>query len=441
MTLPPPEIWQRIRNLHAMMGSPNAHESATAFDKLKKLLPEHGLTWNDLSILLDTDISLGDVDSNTSNGTAGSHAPTDAPEVNVLDLILFLIERHVAVTSEERIAVALWVLHTYVFDRFDITPRLAVLSPASVCGKTRLMVLMKLLVKKPNYSDNVTPAVIYRELELRPGTTFLLDEADNQGLLNDHVLRSVFNSGHGREGSIDRIVDGQPKKFRTFAPLAVAAIGTLPLPLLSRAAAVINMRRYAAGEMQIHQLDIFDASFPAAREEVKKWAAACSLGRDPATPFHNRAADNWRVLLSIADDLGHGEEARSAAIKLCANRRDEDPSVALLADIRTVFLARGMDRITSSALVEALVELDDGFWNEWGGPQDDRSPHKLTQGELARILKRFQIKPSTVWRLHRQPSDKSSRGYHKHQFEAAWRSYCRGDTPTQSGRIRYLRQS
>jgi hypothetical protein len=302
------------------------------------------------------------------------------------------------------------------------------------------MVLMKLLVNKPNYSDNVTPAVIYRELDLRPGTTYLLDEADNQGLLNDHVLRSVFNSGHGREGSIDRIVNGQPKKFRTFAPLAIAAIGTLPLPLLSRAAAVINMQRFAPGEAKIHRLDDTDLSFPAAREEIKKWAAISSLARDPEMPssLSNRAADNWRVLFAIADDLGHGEAARSAAIKLCANRRDEDPGVMLLTNTRTVFLTRGIDRITSLGLVEALVELDDGFWNEWGGPQDNCAPHKLTQGELARMLKRFHIRPSTVWPLHRRPSDKSSRGYHKRQFEAAWRSYCRGDTPTQSVTIRSL---
>jgi hypothetical protein len=56
-------------------------------------------------------------------------------------------------------------------------------------------------------------------------------------------------------------------------------------------------------------------------------------------------------------------------------------------------------------------------------------------------LKRFHIRPSTIWPLHRRPIDKSSRGYHKHQFEAAWRAYCPADTPTQSGKIRYLRQS
>jgi Protein of unknown function (DUF3631) len=441
MTLPPPETCQRIRNLHAMMGSPNAHESATAFDKLKKLLPKHGLTWNDLSILLDTDISLGDVDSNTSNGTAGPKAPMDAPEVNVLDLLLVLIERHVAITAEERMLVALWILHTYVYDQFDITPRLAVLSPASECGKTRLMLLLKLLVHKPKYSDNVTSAVIYHELDLRPGTTFLLDEVDNQGLLRDHVLRTVFNGGHGREGTINRMGGGKPKEFRTFAPLALAGIGMLPLPMLSRVPAVINMRRYAPGEIQIRELDHLDPCFPAVRDEIEKWVATCLLGRNPAIPFHNRGKQNWCVLLAIADDLGHGEAARAAAIELNANRRDEDPGVVLLADIRTVFLARDIDRIASLGLVEALVGLDDGFWNEWGGLQDDRSPHKLTQSELARILKRFQIRPSTIWPLHRRPGDSSSRGYYRHQFETAWRSYCPADTPTQSGKIRYLKQS
>jgi hypothetical protein len=443
MTLPSLDTCKRIRSVHARLGSPYADESATAFDKLKKLLAEHGLNWNDLPAVLAVteDVTATAFTDGSDSATNSTSGPSGRPAVNVLDLLLVLIEHHVAITAEERMLVALWILHTYVYDQFDITPRLAVLSPASECGKTRLMLLLKLLVHNPKYSDNVTSAVIYHELDLNPGTTFLLDEVDNQGLLRDHVLRTVFNGGHGREGTINRMVGGKPKEFRTFAPLAVAGIGMLPLPMLSRVPAVINMRRYAPGEIQIQELDDLDPSFPAVRDEIKKWVATCLLVRNPAIPFHNRGAQNWRVLLAIADDLGHGEAARAAAIELNANRRDEDPGVVLLTDIRTVFMARDIDRIASLALVEALVGLDDGFWNEWGGPQDDRVPHSLTQGELARMLKRFHIRPSTVWPLHRRPGDRSSRGYYRHQFEAAWRSYCPADTPTQSQKIRYLRQS
>jgi hypothetical protein len=42
----------------------------------------------------------------------------------MLDLVLRLIEEHIAITAEERVAVALWLLHTWVFGRFRITPRL-----------------------------------------------------------------------------------------------------------------------------------------------------------------------------------------------------------------------------------------------------------------------------------------------------------------------------
>jgi Protein of unknown function (DUF3631) len=50
-------------------------------------------------------------------------------------------------------------------------------------------------------------------------------------------------------------------------------------------------------------------------------------------PLHDRAADNWRPLLSIADALGHTEDARVAAVALCGKRPDEDAGVLLLSDV------------------------------------------------------------------------------------------------------------
>jgi hypothetical protein len=184
-----------------------------------------------------------------------------------------------------------------------------------------------------------------------------------------------------------------------------------------------------------------DPAFVAAREEFRKWAATCSLAPDPEMPpaLRNREADNWRVLLSIADDLGHGEAARSAAVTLSANRPDEDPGVTLLDNIRGVFHALGVDRIASSALVEKLIGLDDGLWNEWRGPNDDRPPRALTQSELSGLLRPFGIRPKTIWPARRRPDDKSCRGYVRSQFEPARHAYCPSvDTPTQSSKIMHL---
>jgi hypothetical protein len=429
MNLPPPKICRRIRSLHALLGSSNANEANNAREKLNKLLAEYGLTWNDLMSVL----VAADVTSNTASTAA--QAPTDGPEVNVLDLVLRLLELHVAITRAERMAVALWILHCSTFDQFMITPRLTLLSPVRGCGKTTLLALIELLVPESCRTDNTTAAAIYYLLERRPSTTLLVDEGDNLDLFRgNNVLRTIFNSGHRRGGVITRFVGGWSREFPTFAPLCIAAIGTLPLPLMHRAV-VINMQRASGG---IERLDEHDLSFPAAREQIRRWVATCLLAPDPEMPasLRNRAADNWRALISVADSLGYGEEARAVAVELCANRPDEDAGVTLLVDIRTVFFALGVDRITSVALVEALVSLDDGYWHEWRGPNDDRPPRKLTQGELARLLRPFGIRPKTIWPAQRRPDDKSKRGYTRAQFEAAWRAYAPGpDTPTRSGRI------
>jgi hypothetical protein len=124
-------------------------------------------------------------------------------------------------------------LHTWVFGRFRITPRLALLSPVRGCGKTSFLNPLAQLVLEGERSDDVTAASIYHQLYERPGTTLLIDEADNLNLFNNNVLRVVFNSGHDRDGNIRRFVKGRSQRFSTFAPLAVAAIGLLPLPLMA----------------------------------------------------------------------------------------------------------------------------------------------------------------------------------------------------------------
>ena len=40
------------------------------------------------------------------------------------------------------VTLALWILHTWAFDGFDITPYLAITSPTRRCGKTVLMTLL-----------------------------------------------------------------------------------------------------------------------------------------------------------------------------------------------------------------------------------------------------------------------------------------------------------
>jgi hypothetical protein len=81
------------------------------------------------------------------------------------------------------------------------------------------------------------------------------------------------------------------------------------------------------------------------------------------------------------------------------------------------------------------IRFRHGHWNEWRGPKEDRQPHRLTQSELATMLRPFHIKPRTIWPKARKSGSNSSRGYLKASFQKAWDAYCRDDTPTQAPKI------
>jgi Protein of unknown function (DUF3631) len=421
MTMPPPTVCRRIRKLHAMLGSSNTGEREAAYKKLVALLAEHSLTWNAVpEILAAADAAAA---SGAPQSPSSSQPSSNEPEVNVLALVLYFLERHIAILPAERTSIALWILHSWIFDRFAVTPRLALLSPVRGCGKTTLLVLIEALVANPWRTDDISPAAIYRQLEHQPHTCFLVDEADNADLLRSRTLRAVFNSGHRRGGGVGRFDRGWSRRFRTFAPLAIGAIGTLPLPLMHRSI-VIAMQR-APADAGLETLNEDAPELVAAREQIGLWAAA-SLKPDPEMPaeLHNRLADNWRPLFAVADDLGHGEGARSAALELSANRPDEDPGIILLTDIRTAFTRLNTDRVTSADLVGELLAIND-FWLDWS---DERAGRKLNQGDLARMLRAFRIRSSSIWPVQRTPSSKSRKGYLREQFEAAWATYCDGTT-------------
>jgi hypothetical protein len=274
--------------------------------------------------------------------------------------------------------------------------------------------------------------------EHTPGITLLIDEADNLNLFNDPKMCQVFNYGHEVDGAIRRFVGGQPRKYVVGAPLALGTIGTLPRPLMSRSIA-INMRR---SPDQLKLFDETDRAFIVTREAIQKWAARCTLSREPEMPagFQGRAADNWRPLLAIADDLGYGGAARAAAVILGLDRQYENPTITLLTDIRTVFDMYRADRLcTKRELIPALAGLDDSLWSEWTGLDDTATPHMVTQGDIGRLLRPFRIRSKTIWPPRRDTGTKSESGYYRSQFKAAWASYCQPTaTPSHMSKIRYL---
>jgi hypothetical protein len=352
MKLPPPRICRLIRRLHAMTRSSNPNEASVAKTKLERLLFEWSLSESDIDGIIKATNDSGQ--PNGGGATSGTVTDDDIAGINLFDLIFTLLAEHVVVTIHEYTAAALWNLHTYVFRKFRITPRLATLSPTHGCGKSTLLDLLELLCANPFCSADPTPATIYHERDENPDATLLIDEVDNLGLFHDPKMRKLFNAGHKVNGFATRFIDGRNRKFDLFGPLALAAIGALPPPLMSRSI-VVDMQKAVPPK----RLDPNDRAFMIAQELCRKFMLDCLndpklLNLDPPMPAEitdPRMADNWRPLIAIADALGRGEQARQAAVAMCAIHTSTDTRIALLTDIRTVRDMRGGAKIWGSTLV------------------------------------------------------------------------------------------
>ena len=367
----------RLRQLHAMLGSNNAQERETARVKIIELLARHGKSWNDLTELM----SAGGADPDPSWSTAEEDQPTTNDAIragllgeaknppNVLELVRFILENFIDMQPHEYVATALWVLHTHVFQRSVVSPRLAFTSPVNGCGKTTALAVIEQLAFRPERMDNATPAVIYHLIDQLSGT-LLVDEADNLGLRENGILRGVLNSGHRKGGSVRRVIKGAPKKFNTFAPMAIAAIGSLPMPLMRRSI-IIHMEK-ATGSVGLKRFDPEDSetmeSVTVVYRFVLQWAHSkpeLNLNPDLPKELKNRVADNWRPLIAIADSLGSAwaQAAREAAITFAHTYHDEDAGVVLLSDIRDIFNQAAADRMASEVLVKALLEVEESGWS------------------------------------------------------------------------------
>jgi hypothetical protein len=343
-------------------------------------------------------------------------------------MVLAVINGHVDVTADEALAIALWILLTHHADKFEYSPRLALLSPVKGCGKTTVLKALRHLCMRPRLMNSVTPALIYRVID-REHPTLLIDEGDNLGLNINPTIRTIMNSGHNVGSSVGRVIKGEPKEYDTFGPLAIGAIGTLPLTLMDRSI-IVHMEK--SQRRDLRRLDPYSPNIKvvdAVYREICKWARTPQLTNiDAILPGdRTRHADNWRPLIAVADGFGKawGRKARAAASAYKLNYSDDDLRVILLTDIRTAFDRLNVDRIASKQLVVEVRAIND-LWDACPGP---RGTHTLTTGSMAALLRPFRpaIRSVTIWRPSRKRGDStgSGKGYLRSAFATAWAKYKR----------------
>jgi putative DNA primase/helicase len=363
----------------------------------------------------------GEGDSGGQGRAINLPAPEPWPHAvdgaELLSAITKAVLRHMVMEDGAAESVALWAVHTHALDAFGITPRLSITSPRPQCGKTTLLDILYRLVVRPLLAGNVSAASVFRVVEVAQ-PTLLVDEADTFLPGNDE-LRGVMNSGHRRGGSVIRVVGEamEVREFSTFAPAAIAMIGHLPGTLADRSVPIMLKRKRADEPVESFRYDRTQELDQLARM-CARWAAD-NIGRlriaDPEVPpnLYNRAADNWRPLLAIADAAGGEWPARTRGIAANTVDADQVKRIGLLADIREVFETRKVDRIKSADLAATLVAMEGHSWAEFG-----KSGKPLSANSLARMLANDSISPNTLrW------GEETAKGYERAQFEDAFARY------------------
>jgi putative DNA primase/helicase len=342
------------------------------------------------------------------------HGSTLIPDV------ISCIRRYVAMGSEAAIAVALWIVMTWVHERAaTYSPILLVTSAEANSGKSTLLGVVGFLAHRSLLSVSISAAALYRSVE-KWKPTLVIDEADTEFSRNDD-LRAVVNSGWTRGQGVVRCEGdtNEPTLFSTFCPKAIGLKGRkLPDTTFSRSI-VIELKRKRPCEVVQDFRHADDDHFIELRRKLARWANdnadRLSLAK-PAMPdgFINRVGANWKLLFAIAD-LAGGEwskDARGAAGAVVGATTEQSVGIMLLSDAWNAFSQKKVERLFTEDIVAHLISLEERNWSELRG-------RPITKAWLSRKLGNLGVRSGPI----RLSDGRTGKGYYKTSFVDAVERY------------------
>ncbi len=359
-----------------------------------------------------------------------------------LDDVGSVIRQYVHMPEPAVDAVTLWIVHTLLHDKLEISAFLNLTSATRRCGKTLLMEVIGSLVFRPlPVSGKITPAALFRTIELHE-PTLLLDETDTF-FGDDTELRGIFNGSQRRDSAnVMRCVgdDHEPRYFNTWCPKAISGIGGLHDTVRDRSI-VIHMERRPPNRGDLprwrdrDKQAINDIRRRVARFISDNADSILAKRNELAFPpgLHDRARDAWESPLAIADCAGgpwagKGGRAWRAAEAISADTKDETSvRETLLEDIHKVFREADDPKVLSTgSILGKLNTMEDRPWPEW------RRGNPLTAQGLAKLLKPFGITPGTKRVEGNVTGSETAKGYKRSDFEKVWKNYAVGETTSPS---------
>jgi putative DNA primase/helicase len=346
----------------------------------------------------------------------------------LLDELAEVVKRFIILEPYQADCVALWIAFTWFTDSVHVSPLLLVNAPERACGKSQLLELVSRLVSRPLPVANCSTAALFRSIELwKP--TLTIDEADT--FFSENIeLAGLINAGHTRASAfVLRTVgdDHTPTRFSVWAAKALAGIQLekhLPNATMSRGL-VINLRRKLPHENVSRLRHADTTAFNLLASKLARFAQdfiESIVSARPTLPdeLDDRNQDNWEPLLSIASCAGANwiKRATEAALQLAESGSDSQSAGAeLLTDIRNIFDAKSLLKISFKDLLAKLTEDDELPWSTYNRGKP------IAARQITKRLAAFGVKSKTV----RMGND-VAKGYELDQFTEVFSRYL-PDTP------------
>jgi putative DNA primase/helicase len=345
--------------------------------------------------------------------------------------------------DHQRTAVALWIAHVYAIEAAPAAAYLRVTSATEESGKTTLLEVCEVLLRdRALNAISASPASVFRIRDHRGPVALLLDEIDQT--LKDRKddgardLLALVNGGYRRSAQVLRTTgqNHEGRIFRTWGPAAICGLGNLHPTTESRCIPIV-LERKPRGQGERWLPHLYEAEFKAMADALMAWATEETIAllheARPAIPgeLRDRHGESWWGMFSIADLAGEGwgKRARQAALVLHADRDDASTmslGPLLLAHIQAAFEEAGTDRLSTAALLAALVDNDEGPWARfWADDVRKDGPPRVAGADLAKKLRPFRTSDGgrITSRTIKLPDGTTPKGYHATDFTHAWALY------------------
>lgn len=346
----------------------------------------------------------------------------------ILDRVETQVRKYCILPTEHHyVAATLLPAATHVADIAHTATRGVIKAPEKRCGKSRLLEVLMCLSWNPESLVDVTKAALVTLITQGAGITIFADECD-EWLPKGGPLVGILNAGHQRGKYRTIMENGHPVRQETFAFAFLAGIGSFPGTIEDRAI-VFNMKRRGPGE-KVSPFRLLRDQGPLVTLGAELHAELRDRLDDlrviePENPLEDRAADNWDLLLMIAElftpaNQAHNPQswayrAREAAVALtdeAAELQEETRSHKLLIALRSMFKMSRTDKLSSVDICERLAKSDPETWVDFGTMQ------------LASTLEPYGLRPKVL-----KMKDGTARGYTRAMFADTFARYLQPEEP------------